>query len=131
MGQAIASPAIRSKILILNGTIDRETGPSNKPFTALDFVAAIADACAQSRGAERATSDEYVCYVTHVIYLDCEGAPKVDKEAFRSLGIETLRIYGMGGKGRYDDKALQQCLEVIMGRADPRGAAMRRNTLER
>merc|ERR1711939_803872 len=50
VGEAVASPAIRSKILILNGTIDRETGPSSDPYTALDFVGAIANACCESRG---------------------------------------------------------------------------------
>lgn len=41
----------RHKILILNSSNDRETGPSHAPFTAVDFVRAIArGAGAESRG---------------------------------------------------------------------------------
>jgi hypothetical protein len=39
IGQAIDNPSIRYKILILNSTIDRETGPSSNPYSALDFIA--------------------------------------------------------------------------------------------
>lgn len=130
VGNAIANPAIRSKILILNGSIDRETGPSTTPFTALDFVAAIANACAESRGLQRPEASEYRHYVTHVIYLDCAGAPEVDRTALKEVDIEGMRLYGKE-KGRYDDKALQQCLEMVLGRRDPRQANTRRNTLER
>ena len=130
VGAAVASPGIRAKVLILNGSLDRETGPLSSPFTALDFVGAIAGACAQSRGLKECSEVEFKTYVTHVIYLDCPGAPKLDRERFRSLGIEALRIYGWGG-GRYDESALRQCLEVVLGRADPRGSQVRRNTLER
>ncbi|KAG6013985.1 hypothetical protein E4U41_004935, partial [Claviceps citrina] len=37
VGDAIASPAIRHKVLLLNGTTDRETGPPDQPLSALDF----------------------------------------------------------------------------------------------
>ncbi|KAL3964982.1 hypothetical protein ACCO45_001986 [Purpureocillium lilacinum] len=69
VGEAVASPHIRNKILILNGSTDRETGPSSEPFTGLDFVAAIANACADSRGLPRPAEDEYGAYVTHEEYL--------------------------------------------------------------
>lgn len=132
VGAAIAQPNIRAKVLILNGSVDRETGPSKAPFSALDFVAAIADACVQSRGVgDKAKEEEYVRYVSHVVYLECPGAPKVDKVALKGLGIEAMRIYGWGG-GRYDDYALQQCLEVVLGRGgDGKAGFVRRNTLER
>jgi len=132
VGAAIASPAIRNKIFILNGTIDRETGPSTDPLTALDFVAAIARACSQSQGLTQAISQAmYSQYVTHVIYLDGLSSPRVDKSKFSQLGIETLRLYGPKdgqGKGRYDNKALLQALEAIIGRKDTRDRS-RRNTL--
>ena len=49
-GQAQAQGP-RYKILILNSSNDRETGPSSAPFTAVDFVRAIArGAGAESRG---------------------------------------------------------------------------------
>jgi 2-phospho-L-lactate transferase/gluconeogenesis factor (CofD/UPF0052 family) len=50
VGKAIAMSPARHKILILNGSLDRETGPSIKPFTAVDFVEAIVKAGEESRG---------------------------------------------------------------------------------
>lgn len=133
VGEAIASPLIRSKILILNGTIDRETGPSSDPYTALDFVKAIANACAESRNIPKPSQEAYVQYVNYVIYLDSPNSPKVDKDAFNRIGIEAMRLYGPkneNGKGvRYDPKALTQALEAIIGRKDGRGDRTRRNTL--
>jgi 2-phospho-L-lactate transferase/gluconeogenesis factor (CofD/UPF0052 family) len=135
VGAAIASPAVRYKMLILNSTNDRETGPSNSPFSALDFVAAIAKACAESRGQVAGVERrEYCCYVTHVIHLSGPGTPEVDREELKELGIETIKVYGRRGEGegfvRYDEKGLIQALEVTMGRRDPRAEKIRRNTLE-
>lgn len=50
VGKAIAMSPARHKILILNGSLDRETGPSTMPFTAVDFVEAIVKAGEESRG---------------------------------------------------------------------------------
>lgn len=133
VGEAASSPAIRSKILILNGTIDRETGPSSNPYAALDFVAAIANACCESRGLPRPQPESYWHYVTHVVYLDNTTSPKVDKDAFNRIGIESMRLYGPKGQngksGYYDTKALEQALEAIVGRKDPKSDKTRRNTL--
>lgn len=133
VGEEIASPLIRNKILILNGTTDRETGPSSNPFTALDFVAAIAEACSDSRGLSKPTEDEYCQYVTHIIYIEGPTSPKVDKSHFNRIGIDALRLYGpkdeRGRGGRYDSKALTQALESIIGRKDTRPDKSRRNTL--
>ncbi|QIW94952.1 hypothetical protein AMS68_000470 [Peltaster fructicola] len=131
VGAVVASPLVRSKILILNGTLDRETGPSSEPFTALDFVAAIADACCNSQGLPQPGPDSYWQYVTHVIHLDGASTPKVDKDAFVSCGIETIRLYGRsnGKGGRYDARALEQALEAVIGRRDHRLDRTRRNTL--
>lgn len=133
VGEAISSPLIRNKILILNGTTDRETGPSKKPFTGLDFVAAIAHACADSRGLPEPEKDEYSHYVTHVIYIEGPYSPKVDKQRLGMLGIGATRLYGpndeTGRGGKYDSKALAQALESIIGRKDSRPDKSRRNTL--
>ncbi|KAK2598076.1 hypothetical protein QQS21_005787 [Conoideocrella luteorostrata] len=133
VGEAIANPAIRNKILILNGTIDRETGPSDNVFSALDFVAAIACACANSRGWHKPDEEEYSLYVTHIIHLEGPASPKVDKAKFAELGIDTVRLYGpkdeYGRGGRYDATALGQTLETIVGRKDIRADRSRRNTL--
>ena len=134
VGDAISNPLIRTKILILNGTIDRETGPALRPFTAMDFVAAVANACAESRGhATKPEPEEYFRYVTNVIYLDGPSSPKMDKKDFARIGIETMRLYGPrdedGKGGRYDLKALEQALEAIIGTRDPRNDRTRRNTL--
>lgn len=133
VGEAIASPSIRCKILILNGTIDRETGPSSNPFTGLDFVAAICNACADSRGLPKPDPRTYCRYVTHVIYIEGPNSPKVDRAEFQKIGIETMRLYGRkngdGKGGRYDMKALGQALEAIIGRKDHKSDRARRNTL--
>lgn len=131
VGAAISSPLIRTKILILNGTLDRETGPSSNPFSALDFVATIAHACSISQARAKAEPHEYWQYVTHVIYLDGPTSPVVDKSALNKIGIETMRVYGRlehGKGGRYDAKALTQALEAVIGRKDPRSVS-RRNTV--
>jgi 2-phospho-L-lactate transferase/gluconeogenesis factor (CofD/UPF0052 family) len=132
VGEAIASPGVRNKILLLNGTLDRETGPSADPFTGLDFVAAIARACADSRGLPRPDELEYAQYVTHVLYVEGTGAPPVDKQHLARLGIDSTRLYGPKderGSVRYDSKALEQALESIIGRKDVRPDRSRRNTL--
>lgn len=132
VGDAISNPLIRNKILILNGTTDRETGPSDDRFSALDFVAAIANACANSRGYHEPTEDEYGLYVTHVIHLEGPASPKVDKQRLGRLGIDAIRLYGpkdgLGRGGRYDTTALAQTLETVVGRKDLR-VRSRRNTL--
>ncbi|CAG9992690.1 unnamed protein product [Clonostachys byssicola] len=132
VGDAIASPLIR-KILILNGSLDRETGPADEPMSGLDFVAAIAHACSNSRGLPKPSEDEYCRYVSHVIYIEGPTAPKVDRQLFSQLGIDCTRAYGpkdgSGRGGRYDSKALQQALESIVGRKDSRLDRSRRNTL--
>lgn len=128
VGEAISNPLIRAKILILNGTVDRETGPSHNPYTAFDFIAAISNACAESRGLPSPEPDEYIRYVTNVIYLDSLTSPKVEKDKLNRIGIESMRLYGPGG-GRYDLKALEQALEAIIGRKDGKSDRTRRNTL--
>ncbi|MBE3046121.1 YvcK family protein [Candidatus Bathyarchaeota archaeon] len=133
VGDVIAtSAAIRNKILLLNGSLDRETGPKSNPFSALDFVAAIANACSYSRGRPPPEEDEYSQYVTHVVYLESEASPEVDRERLSLLGIDTLRLYGprkAGEGGRYDAKGLMQVLEAVVGRKDVRLDRSRRNTL--
>lgn len=160
VGEAIANPGIKYKILILNSTNDRETGPSSNPYSALDFIAAIAKAGAESRLGSSTPSNpshpspaqpsnilsknnaanvapspsEYRNYVTHLIHLTGPGTPRVDKDELADLGIETIRVYGRRVEGesfvRYDEKALVQALGVLMGRRDPRAERVRRNTFE-
>ena len=134
-GDALAStPAIRTKILILNGTHDRESGPSTNQMTAVDFVAAVARACEESSSTsdpsmasndEAARESRYRRYVTHVVHLDSSGAPTVDRRKLASLGIETVRLYGRpdpkSGGARYDTAALTQALEAIVGRTGRTG----------
>ncbi|OBS17816.1 hypothetical protein FPOA_09546 [Fusarium poae] len=133
VGDAITSPHVRNKILILNGTTDRETGPSTTPFTGLDFVGAIANALADSRSLPKPSEEDYNQYVSHVIYIEGPTSPKVDKQKFGQLGIDATRLYGpkdeKGRGGRYDAKALTQALETIIGRKDARSDRSRRNTL--
>lgn len=173
VGHAIASSsaAARRKILILNSTLDRETGPSAHALTATDFVRAVAGACegssSSSRGrlpapapaahnAEHAptllgtgaeageerkpeteglrASDEHDHddsvrkYVTHLVYLEGEGVPKVDRAELAALGVDCVRVYGrrVGGMLRYDEAGLSGALEAIVGKAEM--VRSRRNT---
>ncbi|KAL6709111.1 hypothetical protein ACN47E_001927 [Coniothyrium glycines] len=133
VGDAISNPNIRYKILILNSTIDRETGPSTNPYSALDFVASIAKACENSKGIfGPIDKGKYKSYVTHVIHLQGPGTPAVDKEELKSVGVEAIRVYGRKNQGekfvRYDERGLIQALEVTMGKRDLRMPS-RRNTL--
>ncbi|KAI9703131.1 MAG: hypothetical protein M1836_007696 [Candelina mexicana] len=135
VGEALASPSIKHKILILNGSLDRETGPSREPYTATDFIAAIARAGAESRGSSTLpTPNDYRSYVTHLIHLDGEGTPEVDIMELKGLGIECVRLYGRkfdNGRGRkYDGKALCQALEIILGKREPGAEKARRMTIE-
>lgn len=97
VGTKLASFNVRYKILILNGSLDRETRAVGMQFNAKDFVAAIADACHSSRstgkgpgtmGGRKGVVDDrrgkapeemYSTYITHLIHLQGEGTPHVDK----------------------------------------------------
>lgn len=134
VGEALAANLIRQKILILNGTLDRETGPSANPLTAFDFIAAIAKAATKSRGFHGVSESDFKMYVTHVLYLDGPGTPEVDKTKLGAIGIETIRLYGRkmeNGKGcKYDETGLTQALEAIIGNQESKAVRSRRNTLE-
>ncbi|KAL9618059.1 MAG: hypothetical protein Q9160_007188 [Pyrenula sp. 1 TL-2023] len=123
VGQALKSSPAKHKVLILNGSLDREVGPSAHPFTAVNFVEAIARAAEESQGhqwdgasslgermkavgevQQRLTvstdhvmtpvSSQLKQYVTYVIYLEGEGSPKVDRQQLLDHGIESVRLYG-------------------------------------
>lgn len=136
VGDALASPSIANKILVLNSTLDRETGPKSHPYTATDFVAAIAKACHYSRGLdEQPLENDYKLYVTHVIHLEGPETPVVDRKQLNELGIETIRLYGrkidpMKSVVRYDDKALLQALQATIGSREGRQDRSRRNTMD-
>ncbi|KAK4251731.1 hypothetical protein C7999DRAFT_37452 [Corynascus novoguineensis] len=124
---------IRRKVLILNTSIDRETGPRADPMTARDFVAAITRACVESWSPELVGRDEVLReYVSHLVYVDpdsvkdgrgCCRAPAVDEEELKGLGIQCVKVPGKvvaGGDGgkkkvvKYDDAALGEALEAII-----------------
>lgn len=134
VGTRIArSAGPRSKILILNGSLDRETGG----YTAVDFLNAITKACLgnHSNDYQIATSDlkmHWKDFITHVIHLEGPGAPRVDKDELSRVGIESVRLYGPKRDGdvmRYDGKALAQALRAILGKRE-KAERSRRNTLE-
>ncbi|KAH9889634.1 UPF0052-domain-containing protein [Xylariomycetidae sp. FL2044] len=139
VGNAIAGAGeggkVRHKVLILNSSLDRETGPSSRPMDAADFVRAIARACEASlgEGPEAVTTvDDRTRvrkYVTHLIYLEGPGVPRVDKEALAALGVDCIRAYGRRtaeGVLEYDEAGLVRALEVIIGK--PELLRNRRNT---
>lgn len=136
VGDAIAFGAAKQKILILNGSLDRETSSSaGGPYTGMDFVRAIVRACQESRGIfdrEAALyTEELRRFVTHVVYIEEEGAPVVSKRESADAGIEVVRVYGRrmegGGGWRYDERGLEQALEALVGKG--RSVVSRRNTL--
>ncbi|KAI1765432.1 UPF0052-domain-containing protein [Hypoxylon sp. FL1150] len=138
----------RFKVLILNSANDRETGPRAAPLTATDFVRAVARAAAGSSssggdsegGGDRDVSsvdvriegagegDEVRRYVTHLVYLEGEGAPRVDRDELTALGVECIRVYGrrVDGMLRYDEAGLTRALEAVIGK--PEMLRSRRNT---
>jgi 2-phospho-L-lactate transferase/gluconeogenesis factor (CofD/UPF0052 family) len=136
IGEAIASSAgLKHKILILNGSLDRETGPKTDPMSAVDFVAAIARAGEESRGwrGDVCGRDKWRRYVTSVVYLEGDGAPKVDKGSLAEAGIECVRCWARkseDGALRYDATGLVGALEAILGRGERGGERSRRNTME-
>lgn len=132
----VKSHGTKYKILILNGSLDRETGVSatgDAPMGAVEFVKAISRAGEESRGVGNRNGSSAELYVTHVIHLEGEGTPNVDRARLTGMGIECVRLYGRkgeDGKMRYDGKALGQALEAILGSRGIRFDLSRRNTLE-
>lgn len=144
VGTAIANGP-RFKILILNGSLDRETGG----FEGLDFVKAIVRCCEDSSAVDtnalirlenpspNTNDDDHLNqrirrFITHLIYIDHPSAPHVDREKLSACGVEGVRLYGRkgdDGKMRYDEKALTQALGMILGRRDAKERS-RRNTME-
>ncbi|KAI0889488.1 UPF0052-domain-containing protein [Annulohypoxylon maeteangense] len=131
VGDALANSGVRYKVLILNSMVDRETGPSFSPLTATDFVRAITRAAAENQGdfaLDERQKGEVSRYITHLIYLEGEGAPKVNKDELAALGIDCIRAYGRRVEGmlRYDEAGLTRALEAVIGKTEmPRS---RRNT---
>ncbi|KAK4121411.1 UPF0052-domain-containing protein [Parathielavia appendiculata] len=132
VGQAIGGGGgdeegnIKKKVLILNSSIDRETGPRWDPMTAKDFVSAIARACVESRVPEMVGREEVLrSYVTHLMYLDPDVGkggkgrwPVVDVQELERLGIVCVKVAGRvteKGGVRYDEAALGEALEWIIG----------------
>ena len=122
----------RFKILILNGSLDRETGD----FSASDFIAAIARAGEESSGHTFMHGEDgkslWGKYVTHLIHLEGESVPRVDKAGLGTCGISCVRVYGrkgVNGVTEYDRAALAQALSAILGMRE-RGFVSRRNTLD-
>jgi 2-phospho-L-lactate transferase/gluconeogenesis factor (CofD/UPF0052 family) len=130
VGEAlISSPFIKTKVLVLNGSLDRESGPSSHPFNATDFVEAIAQACWESLGRNgHVPRMEFRRFVTHVLYLEGPGTPAVDKVELSAIGIECSKISGrndLDGRRLYDQVALGEALAAHVGPI----SRSRRNTL--
>ncbi|KAK7957023.1 uncharacterized protein PG986_006245 [Apiospora aurea] len=137
VGAAIASaPKGVVKLLILNSSLDRETGPSTDPFSAVDFVRAIVRALQESQAADvrqvagSASAEEVRKYVTHLIHLEGDGTPKVDRDELARLGVEPIRVYGrrVDGMLRYDEGGLMRAIEAVIGTGREMMGRSRRNT---
>lgn len=135
VGRALADTGRSTpKILLLNGSHDRETGPDHSESTATAFVKAVVRSCASSIG-KMEESVSWNSIVTHVIYLEGNGAPTVDSVGLKNMGIECMRVYGRKnpeGEGRgmlYDATALTQTLEAILA-ARTKRTEVRRMTVD-
>lgn len=130
VGAAVARA--RTKVLVLNGRVDRETGPASRPMAAADFVRAVAKAAKESQTDFGPLADAEVGrYASHLVYLDgAEGGdtgpgaalmPRVDVEELRRLGIKAVKVKGIVvGEGRkrmvrYEEGGLVEALEGIIG----------------
>jgi 2-phospho-L-lactate transferase/gluconeogenesis factor (CofD/UPF0052 family) len=117
VGEGIAGEGIKRRVLILNGRLDRETGPRAEPMTARGFVEAIARACVESRAPELVGREEVLgSYVSHLVYWEGAGGkgggPVVEVEELGRLGIRCVGVEGrvVGSNGgrrvlRYDEAA--------------------------
>ncbi|CAG8452413.1 13523_t:CDS:2 [Racocetra fulgida] len=114
VGKAIAeSTTLKHKILILNGSNDRETDQ----FTALDFITAIVDGCNSSLRFDGFWPKEYPAdkYITHLIYLD-NSFVKVNVLEIEKLGIECISVTGtfQDGQPVFTEKSLDYVLNNII-----------------
>ncbi|KAI9316174.1 hypothetical protein BX666DRAFT_2136568 [Dichotomocladium elegans] len=136
VGNTIAhSSSLKRKILLLNGSNDRETSG----YTAMDFIQTITAALNQSRNVDArhafyetcAASDngqlatppfpEYEfspyppsSFISHMIYLD-NSAVTVDAEAIEALGIRCISLQGSlspTGLPIFDDVTLSEAIEA-------------------
>ncbi len=97
------------KILILNGSLDRETGPS---FTALDFIYAITNACQQSMKEPVVPSS----VLTDIIYLIASDI-QIDTLRIESLGINVSGVARPAGSTAvYDTEELGNVLVALIGK---------------
>ncbi|CAK7233632.1 hypothetical protein SBRCBS47491_008678 [Sporothrix bragantina] len=140
--ESTAQAVHRTKVLILNSRLDRETGPHSDAMTATDFVRAIVAACKQSQSDFSPVQDsECHKYVTHLVYLEPPqgaeaglisgyAAPTVDKKDLARLRLRCVAVPSQAsrqkqdaGTGavvakkameRYDQEALTQALKQLV-----------------
>ena len=129
----------RRKVLVLNGSADRETAGMG----AADYVGAIARAGEESREWRASSTHaggfrrDVECalwknYVTHVIFMEGEGVPNTDRAELEQAGIDCVRCWGKRGDDgvwRYDAQGLTGALEAALGKG-LESSKSRRNTLE-
>jgi hypothetical protein len=96
------------KIMLLNGTEDRET----HGMTAVDHVRAIVEACLYSSGSiEDSQECDWSAFVTDLVHLNEPNGISVDVAALRAQGIRTHYVPHVPGEtGLYDISCLEQTL---------------------
>lgn len=108
VGRAIAA-AKNKKILLLNGSHDRETFG----MSATDFVETIVKLATYSLNEKNPQPPKWTTFVTHLIYLtDLEI--EVDVEALNKKGIVCVAVERQEGTQYYDTHDLQQKLLVLL-----------------
>jgi 2-phospho-L-lactate transferase/gluconeogenesis factor (CofD/UPF0052 family) len=96
------------KIMLLNGTEDRET----HGMTAVDHVRAVVEACLYSSGSiEDSQECDWSAFVTDLVHLNEPNGISVDVAALRAQGIRTHYVPHVPGEtGLYDISCLEQTL---------------------
>ena len=109
VGRAIAAAKNKKKILLLNGSHDRETFG----MSATDFVETIVKLATYSLNEKNPKSPEWTTFVTHLVYLtDLEI--EVDVETLNNKGIVCVPVERQEGTQYYDTHDLQQKLLALI-----------------
>jgi len=101
MGERIQKNSTARKVLVLNGSNDRETFG----FTAIDYVKSVALALSNFTAAEICILD----FVNCIIILEAGLVPS-DIVVLENLGLNVIKIKGAQGSQEYDPETLAKCL---------------------
>ncbi|KAG7706320.1 hypothetical protein KL914_003215 [Ogataea haglerorum] len=120
VGEAILENSNKKKILLLNGTLDRET----QSLDALGFIKAVHGALVYSmktscerRNLTCQSTLSYSSFITHLVHLMPSKEIKVETEKIKELGIECIEVAPREDDDtRYNLEDLHAKLQKIVNR---------------